>query len=116
VIGSASPAFARFGGLHNIYANPEAVRGFSTGVFPEGSVLVFDVFEARESPAGVEPVRRRQIDIMVRDRRFAASGGWGFAEFGPEAPPTVRLNFEQGERQCAGCHATSIGGVFSRPL
>lgn len=116
VVGPASPAFERFGGLHSIYANGKAVRGFATGVFPEGSILVFDVFHATATAAGVEPNQRRQVDVMIRDKRFAASGGWGFAEFGPEARPSVRLDYDQGVARCAGCHAKAKGGVYSRPL
>jgi len=48
LIGPASPAYKEYGGLHHIYANAKAMEGYRGGKFPDGSVLVFDLFEANE--------------------------------------------------------------------
>ena len=43
------PLFAEFGGLHHVYANAEAMRALvKGGTFPDGSVLVLDLHEAKD--------------------------------------------------------------------
>lgn len=69
-------------GLHHIYANDKALRGYPVGRFPNGSVIVFDVFEVATTGNVTAEVSRRHIDVMHKDSsRFAESGGWGFEEF-----------------------------------
>jgi hypothetical protein len=38
-----SPTAGRYGGLHHIYANKEAMEGYRTGKFPDGSIIGFDL-------------------------------------------------------------------------
>src|SRR5262245_18824090 len=43
-----SPAhrnFANTGGFQHIYANPQAMNGYRTRTFPEGSIIAFDWLE-----------------------------------------------------------------------
>src|SRR2546423_1614501 len=49
LVGPASPAYKKYGGLHHIYANELALEGYRTGNFPAGSVIVFDLLETKES-------------------------------------------------------------------
>lgn len=116
VIGPHSPAFARFGGIHHIYANPKALAGYASGRFEDGSVLVFDLLEAIETKSDIEEGERRVVDVMVKDaKRFADTGGWGFEEFKGNS----RVDRTVGARartECFACHATrkSSDFVFSR--
>ncbi|WP_052756353.1 cytochrome P460 family protein [Lysobacter capsici] len=109
------PAFRRFGGLHHIYANPASLEGYRSGRYADGSVLVYDLFETRDHGDGiVDQGPRRQIDVMVKDsKRFAATGGWGYAEFAA-GTTTDRLNNADRDG-CAACHASrkQHGHVFS---
>ncbi|MEH6421120.1 cytochrome P460 family protein [Pseudomonas sp. CGJS7] len=115
LITSGHAAFPRFGGLHHIYANPLALEGYRSGRYPDGAVLVYDLFETRDSGDGIiDQGPRRHIDVMVKDsRRFAATAGWGYAEFAA-GERGDRLSGAQREG-CAACHATreSRGHVFS---
>ena len=43
VIEPGHPLFDSFGGLHHLYANAKAMEGYRSGIFPEGSVIVFDL-------------------------------------------------------------------------
>ncbi|WP_082554579.1 cytochrome P460 family protein [Caulobacter sp. Root1455] len=90
LIGPHAPAYAANGGFHHIYANPAALRGYKAGRFPDGAVLVYDLFEAVDRGGDVTAQGpRRHVDVMVKDsRRFARTGGWGYAEFaaGERAP------------------------------
>lgn len=115
LITAKHPAFPRFGGLHHIYANPASLEGYRKGRYADGSVLVYDLFETRDHGDGiVDQGPRRQIDVMVKDsKRFAATGGWGYAEFAA-GTTTDRLNNADRDG-CAACHASrkQHGHVFS---
>lgn len=115
LITAKHPAFPRFGGLHHIYANPASLEGYRSGRYADGSVLVYDLFETRDHGDGiVDQGPRRQIDVMVKDsNRFAATGGWGYAEFAA-GTTTDRLNNADRDG-CAACHASrkQHGHVFS---
>ena len=112
LVGPESPAYARFGGIHNIYANPAAMEGYlGGGAFPDGSVLVFDRWHAAEAgPGGLGQGERGHVDVMVR-----SGGAWRYAEFvGPDRVPAADVASEP-QKVCGGCHARAPGGdgVFS---
>lgn len=113
-VGKANPAFQRFGGLHNIYANAQAMEGYRTGRFPIGSVLVFDVLDASSSDHGVEPGSRKFIDVMSKspDTR---DGRWVFGEFDRDSRRR-NVTAEQGVALCQACHngPGATDGVFSK--
>lgn len=104
LIPAGHPAFASYGGLHHIYANRTAQAGYAKGRFADGSVLVYDLFETRTTPDGsIDQGPRRHVDVMVKDaRRYAATGGWGYAEF---AAGQSRDRLGPAQRAgCAACH------------
>lgn len=114
VVEPASPAFRKFGGFHHIYANKTALEGYKTGHYSDGSVIVFDVFEAIDTSALLLEGRRRQIDVMVRDSvKYATTGGWGFEEFSGDSK-TERTVKETAPTTCFSCHATAKNLVFSQ--
>lgn len=117
LIGPQSPFSAAVGGFHHIYANETAMAGYRTGRFPNGSVLVFDVLEARESQGTTGEGPRRHIDVMEKDsKRFSATGGWGYEEFKGDSQ-TERVLTPKTAQDCHTCHATGAKGhdsVFSR--
>jgi hypothetical protein len=114
VIGPANPAYAHFGGMHHIYANAQAVRGYAAGRFEDGSIIVFDVHEALTAQDATVAGPRRLVDVMVKDsQRFASTGGWAFVEFpGQSKDPQS----QQAAGACYQCHATAQKRdlVFSR--
>src|ERR1044071_6835119 len=82
LIGPESPAFIINGGYHHIYANPKAMEGYRTGIFPEGSIIVFDVLTNGENNGITEEDSRAHIDVMIKDSlKFPETGGWGYEEF-----------------------------------
>ena len=102
VVGPASGAFKRFGGMHGIYANPAAMDGYRSGRFPDGSVIVFDNHETLAMQGVEVPGRRRFIDVMAK-----ADGSWRFGEFAGDSRTERNVTVAQGEAQCASCHAQS---------
>ena len=102
VIGPGHKNFASSGGFQHIYANAEAMAGYRTRVFPEGSIVAFDWLEMREEAGAFIEGPRRQVDVMVKDsQRFAATGGWGFQRF---AKDTRERAAAPTPEQCFACH------------
>jgi len=98
------PLFASFGGLHHIYANPEALRAYvKGGSFPDGSVIVFDLLEAKDENGAWVGGERKLLGVMTKNRtRWKATGGWGFEGFKGDSR-TERL-VSDANAQCFGCH------------
>lgn len=116
LIGPQSPAFENSGGIHHIYANEKAMEGYRTGRFPDGSVLVADFLETRESAGVTTEGSRRRIDVMVKEsKRYAETGGWGFEQFRGDSQ-TDRMVTAQIATKCFACHAQQKehDSVFSR--
>lgn len=103
LIEEGHPLFADFGGLHHVYANDAARRGYESGSFADGSVIVFDLLAVeRTADHAVVEKERKVLAVMVRDaQRFAATGGWGYEAWagGDPAKPVV------GEKAAEACHA-----------
>jgi hypothetical protein len=100
-------------GFVHIYANNKALQGYSTGKFPEGSVLVFDVLEANLADSLGKEGARKHIDVMIKDSiKFASTGGWGFEEFKGNSK-TERILTIRAKTQCFNCHAKQPDYVFS---
>ncbi len=113
LIGPESPGFQSNGGYHHIYANAKAMEGYRSGYFPEGSVLVFDVIDAKEQNGNTTEGSRKHIDVMVKDSlQYFATGGWGYEEFGGDSH-TNRLLTTTVRTQCSNCHAKTSDKVFS---
>ena|SRR5262245_12190912 len=104
LVGPKSPAFANSGGIHHIYANEKAMEGYRTGRFPDGSVLVADFLDTRESEGITTEGPRRRIDVMLKEsKRYAATGGWGFESFRGDSQ-TDRTVTAEVAAKCFACH------------
>ncbi|WP_078118176.1 cytochrome P460 family protein [Thiosocius teredinicola] len=108
---------AGFPEFHNVYVDRAAYRHFQrTGEWPEGTVLVkelqlvkkgtFDDGSRLEaSGRGYFPDEPNGLDVSVKDsRRFAATDGWGFFNFGHHAPPYASAAEVAPAEACAACH------------
>ena len=98
------PLFAQFGGMHHVYANADALRALTKGgTFPDGSVLVFDLLEAKEDNGAYSGGDRKLVGVMQKDRaRFKTTGGWGFEGFKGESR-TERM-VKDASADCFACH------------
>lgn len=115
VIGPQHANFSSMGGIHHVYANPQAMAGYRTRQFPEGSVIVFEWLEWLEKNGSIEEGPRRQVDVMVRDsQRYASAGGWGFQRFVKDSK--TELAVAPTPQQCFACHdkLKSDGLVLSK--
>lgn len=108
--------YASFGGLHHLYANDKAMRGYASGKFPDGSVIVFDLRAAAAADHAVTAGEREVVGVMLKDsRKYAATGGWGFEGFAGNSR-TERVVGVNAAQACFGCHTAQKNSdyVFSR--
>jgi len=100
-------------GLHNVYTQRGVAEYFQqNGKFPDGAVLVKELFKAVTAPMTTGIVSRgNDVEgwfILVKDAegRFESNplwgDGWGWALFNADQPDTpVTENYKT---ECVGCH------------
>ena len=82
IIEEGHPLYGAFGGIHHIYANDEALEGYRSERFPDGSVIIFDLLESVQTDNTVAEGQRKVLGVMQKDARaYATTGGWGFEGF-----------------------------------
>lgn len=90
----------------HIYANENAVVGYKTGKFPDGSVIVYHVLEAKELAGKTMEGATSRVDVMVkRNELYPTSDGWEFVSY-PGGDPTAGKHTEARQAACASCHAS----------
>lgn len=100
------PLFGAFGGVHHIYANAAAAKAYRENAkkYPDGSQIVFVLYEAKDVNGMYVAGNRKVTALMVKDsRRYAKSGGWGWQAWDASGKPIVTDPVQQ----CQGCHAGS---------
>jgi hypothetical protein len=111
---------AAFPEYHNVYIEPGSYAIYKkTGVFPEGTLFYKELqltLKPEENPDGsrAEPSGRgffpgalAGAEVTVKDtKRFAASGGWGYFEFGHSEPKLASAPV-RAKSECAFCHINS---------
>ena len=101
VINKGHPLFDAVGGMHHIYANKKAIAGYKANKFADGSVIVFDLFEAVDKDNAVAEGKRKAVVVMSKDaKRFKATDGWGYEVF---ADKKGTLD-AKGQADCHACH------------
>lgn len=119
---------AQVPGLHNIYANRPALRGYRAlaaarpgrQTFNDGSVIVFDLWQpgVLEAGSGSFTFQKQRLAVAVMEknaRKYAATGGWGFQVFDPVTKNP--LLDAAAQKQCFACHEAGAAGsdfVFSK--
>lgn len=104
VINSGHPLFDAFGGIHHLYANKKALKGYAKGSFANGSIIVFDLLEANNADNAVTEGKRKVVGVMHKDsKRYAATGGWGFEGFKGDSK-TERAVGANAAKACFSCH------------
>lgn len=104
VIEEGHPLFGAFGGIHHLYANDKAMKGYRGKTFPDGSVIIFDLLEAPREGGAVTEGARKVVGVMHKDsKKFKATGGWGFEGFGG-GDPAKRVVGDNAASACFACH------------
>jgi hypothetical protein len=90
-------------GFHHYYANPQALEGFATGMFPDGAVLVDERLEVDQNERGSFEGKPIAINVMRKDSRlYSDTGGWGFD--GTLGDSQVLSGPANIRAACYGCH------------
>jgi hypothetical protein len=112
---------ANFPEYHHVYVEQKNLDAYlKTGVFPEGTVIVKELTRVLNPtfPDGsrTEPSGRgyfngeyNGMDVTVKDsKRFAATNGWGFFNFGHHPLPYAESAKEASAAECASCHIAFV--------
>src|SRR5262245_52124694 len=98
------------GNFHNVYIRPESYAEYlKTGQFPDQTVLVMDVYEAKERDAkgivskGLFPGAHRQFEVAVKNsnRPDGSKTNWAYYAFDPPTRETAKA-FP--DAACYDCH------------
>ena len=99
--------------LHVVYTSPGAAEAYKTGGhFPDGTVLVKEVFQAATAPMTTGTVSHADVlkgwFVMVRDTTGRHAGnrlwgdGWGWSWF--DAGNLTKTTSTDYKTDCRGCH------------
>jgi hypothetical protein len=99
--------------IHVVYVSPGAIAAFHQhGAFPDGTVLVKEVYAATTAPMTTGTVSREQDlkgwFIMVKDGKGSHPGnklwgdGWGWSWFDADKP--TKTTSTDYKTDCLGCH------------
>ncbi len=112
---------AGFPEYHHVYVEEKNLDVYlKTGSFPEGTVIVKELTRVLNPtfPDGsrTEPSGRgyfngefNGMDVTVKDsKRFAATNGWGFFNFGHHPLTYSSSAKEASAAECAGCHQSFV--------
>jgi len=112
VIQPGHSLYESFGGIHHLYANEKAMKGYQAGKFPDGAVIIFDLLEAVSAESAIGEGKRKVVGVMHKDsRRFASTGGWGFEGFAGDSR-TERAVGEKAATACFACHVSKKSSDF----
>jgi hypothetical protein len=107
IVGPKNPAFKLIGGFNHVYANDVAMKGYTTGDFPDGSVIVSDVISTVEDSITIREDSRHHIDVMVK-----GNGAWDFESFRGDSK-SDRMLTPDVVAKCVNCHRKDKNMVFS---
>lgn len=111
VLNPGHPLYDAVGGMHHIYANPQAINGYRAGKFGDGSVIVFDLFEVVDKDQAISEGSRKAVVVMARNhKQFAANDGWGYQVF--DAKTRKGGLDAKGRADCHACHASQKAKDF----
>lgn len=107
VVGPECALFSARGGIHNYYANPQAIVGYQTGKFPDGAVIVDEANWMKDGEGLAKGIWMengvRFLEVMSKDAQtFKGSDGWGYERFDGTSR-TGQLGAE-GQTHCHDCH------------
>src|SRR5262245_12303359 len=118
IVGPDHESYSKRGGIHHYYANDNAVEGYRTGRFADGSVIVDEAVFMKAGEGRAKGIQlegdRHGLDVMLKGSgRFGSTGGWGYEHFDGN-DTTGRLSGTD-RAACSECHSKSTRDhVFSR--
>ncbi len=115
ILPGTDPKLTSEEGMHHIFANQKATDAYTSGDFPDGSIIVYELREAQETAGDVIEGDRKRVDVMIKDSTlYQGTGGWRFERFW--GADEVQNVVHDSGTSCFQCHskANTHGFVFSR--
>ncbi len=115
ILPGTNPQLASEEGMHHIFANPKAVDGYASGDFADGSMIVYELREAKQQSGVIFEGDRKRVDVMIKDSTlYKSTGGWRFERFWANEQSKDAVN--DSDASCFQCHtnAKAHGFVFSQ--
>ena len=116
IINETHPRYKSIGGIHHIYANEKAMVGYKTKIFPEGSIIVFDLLESNIKDGVMNEGKRRWIGVMEKEsNKYISTGGWGYENFSGNSKTDRKVLVNGNITNCFSCHQPKVASdyVFS---
>src|SRR5579863_2101728 len=64
ILPGSNPALKSEEGMHHVFANPKAADGYASGEFADGSILVYELREAKQQNGVIFEGDRLRVDVM----------------------------------------------------
>jgi hypothetical protein len=115
IVPGGNPQLKSEEGMHHIFANQDAANGYSSGNFPDGSIIVYELREAQQKNGVIIEGDRKRVDVMIKDSgRYASTGGWRFERFW--GTDQAKDAIHDSGFSCFQCHAkaNAHGSIFSQ--
>ena len=91
-----------FHGIHHIYANDKAYKGYKIGKFEDGSVIALDFLNYVDVNASISETSRIYVATMVKDeKKYKETYGWGYEAFKGNSKDKLVTNVHN---MCVNCH------------
>jgi hypothetical protein len=111
VLPGVNPQLMSEEGMHHIFANQNAVDGYASGNFADGSMVVYELREAQQKNGIIFEGARKRVDVMIKDSSlYKDTGGWRFERFwgGNQAENAIH----DSGAGCFQCHSKANGHGF----
>jgi len=102
VIEEGHPLASLIGGVVHEYANKKALEGYKMGKFPDGSVIVLDVLEAKKGDKILTEGERKLLVYMKKNSKLTETGGWEWGAYAGGDRTKQVVTDPVG--QCFSCH------------
>jgi len=103
-----------FHGIHHIYANDKAYKGYKTGKFEDGSVIALDFLNYADVNATISETSRIYVAVMHKNEKmYNSTHGWGYEAFKGNSREKLVTDVQ---KMCVSCHEPQVKNnyVFSK--
>ena len=113
ILPGANPQLVSEEGMHHVFANEKAAGAYTSGDFPDGSMVVYELRAVKQTNGVIAEGERKRVDVMIKDSSQKSTGGWRFERFWGNDQTKNAL--EDAGASCIQCHskAKTHGAVFS---
>jgi len=91
-----------FYGIHYIYVDSKAMKGYKTGgPYADGGRMVVEFFDIKDAGGKPSKGKKNMVVLMQKDKKQQQTGGWLFAGFSADGKFNSSLD---PVKNCFECH------------